>query len=153
MNRWFGTSDDSSRQSSERDRRAARRTINSQLSLRLSPSGSEDEFNECETSFHHNNVSLNLDGQTDYESDSGSTTSNMDAAQAAAAELARQKALPFEDSDYDNDVDSWKKEIKLKFDPQDAVYWFNSVESQLKKTASTDSGTKRTPLFHSYLLK
>ena len=50
-----------------------------------------------------------------------------------AAELARQKALPVDTSNYDNDPDSWKKEIKIKFDQHDVNYWFNSIESQMHK--------------------
>ena len=37
------------------------------------------------------------------------------------------------DSDFNNDEDSWKKEIKIKYDPHDVEYWFNSVEAQMKK--------------------
>ena len=36
-----------------------------------------------------------------------------DAAARAAAELARQKALPFEESDYENHEEAWKKPITL----------------------------------------
>ena len=123
MNRWFGTTDDSEKQASARNQRAARRTI-AKLSIPTSPSVSDDDFNDCETSFRHN-----LDGE-------GGEPDDMDADQAAAAaaaELNRQRSLPVDESDFENDPDSWKKEVKAKFDPHDVTYWFNTVESQLKK--------------------
>ena len=57
----------------------------------------------------------------------------VDAAQAAAAELARQRALPFEDADFENHADSWEKELKIKFQHHDVEYWFNKTEAQMKK--------------------
>ena len=122
MNRWWGSKEDSERQVGERSSRAARRTL-SRLNLPSSPSDSGDEvdFRDCDTSFH-----LNLDGE-------GGDIDIMDAAQRAAAELARQRALPVDESDFENDPDSWKKEIRAKFDPHDVTYWFNTVEAQLKK--------------------
>ena len=131
MHRWFGSSSDSDRQASERDSRAARRTIRE---LRLS-SDSEDDYGDAETSLHVSlqNITLNLDGQGDENesgSEAGSDTTMADA--EAAAELARQRALPVAESDFENDPDSWKKEVKIKFD-SDINYWFNSVEAQMKK--------------------
>ena len=51
----------------------------------------------------------------------------------AAAELARQKALPVAESDYDNDSEAWKKDLKVKFDLHDVNYSFNSAEAEMKK--------------------
>ena len=122
MNRWPGSRSDSDRQASERSSRAARRTL-SRLDIPETGSDSgEDNFDDCETSFHHN-----LDGE------GGDLDDSMDAAQRAAAELARQRSLPVEDADFENDPDSWKKEVKAKFDQHDVTFWFNTVESQLKK--------------------
>ena len=118
MNRWTGIPSDSARQSADRSSRAARRII---AALPTVTSESEDEFFEdADTSL------INVDGQAD----PGAMST---AAQAAAAELARQRALPFEDQDFENDVDSWKKEVKIKFEAHDVTYWFNTVESQMKK--------------------
>ena len=121
MNRWFGSAADSQQQASERDRRAARRTIAGLSHLVLSDS--EDDFNDCNTTLGHQ-----VDGQDDE-----SVVEESEAMTSAAAELARQKALPVDEANYANDEDAWKKEIKLKFDQGDVKYWFNSVESQMKK--------------------
>ena len=118
MNRWLGGAKESESQASARNQRAARRIIRNQLM----PT-SDEEFRDCETSF---NTSLNLDGEP-------GETAETDIMAAAAAELARQKALPVQDANYADDDDAWKKEIKLKFDRSDVTYWFNSVESQMKK--------------------
>ena len=129
MNRWFGSKDDSDQQASSRNARAARRTISRQP-VPVAESESEDEFGDCNTS----NFFLNVDGGDDLDNDTSSTTSSMvDAAAAAAAELTRQRGLPVEDADFENDVDAWKKDLKLKFDAHDVEYWFNMVESQMKK--------------------
>ena len=129
MNRWWGSSADSDKQSSERDSRAARRTIRN-LPLQLPVVSSEDEYEDCDTS-----LLFSTDGQVDLETSSNASTSaaaNMVDA-AAAAELVRQKALPVEDADYQDDAESWKKELKLKFDLSDIKYWFNATEADMKK--------------------
>ena len=124
MNRWWGSKADSDKQSSERDQRAARRRI-SELNLNLSED--EEDFKDCDTSI--NNTSIwNLDGQVDEDVSSVASDLDMD-----AAELARQKALPVEDSDFENDPKAWEKELKLKFDKNDVKYWFNVTEAELKK--------------------
>ena len=142
MNRWWGTSDDSSKQASDRNSRAARRTIN-QLQLRLSD---DEEFEDCETSINNTSI-FNLDGQVDPESEdsrasspSRPSTPNMP---LSAAELAAEKAKPFEDSSYPDDADAWKKEIKHKFDRHDIPYWFNTVESQMKKHGINTQWSKK----------
>ena len=113
-NCWSGTPSKSDQQKSERSQRAAKRFIRT-----LPKSDSEDDnFEDCDTSF---NRQVNLDGADDLPDE------------MAAAELARQKALPVSESDFDNDEDSWKKEVKVKFDQNDVPYWFNSVEAQMKK--------------------
>ena len=58
MNRWFGSSSDSSRQASERDQRAARRYIAANAL-----SSDEEVFDDCNTSLSFN-AELNLDGET-----------------------------------------------------------------------------------------
>ena len=121
MHRWLGNSEDSASQSRSRNERAAQRTVRAARetisNLPIITSDSEDEFRDCNTS-----VSLlNLDGDDD--------TPIM----ADAAELVRQRALPVDQSDFENDSESWKKEIKLKFEAHDVEYWFNSVEADMKK--------------------
>ena len=124
MNRWFGSSDDSQRQAADRNARQARRTLRQ---LPKVASDSEDEvFGDCNTSL------LFVDGAND-DNESVVGSDNGEMAAEAAAELARQKALPIEDANFANDEDSWKKEIKLKFEPHDVKYWFNSVEADMKK--------------------
>ena len=121
-NWWGGSSADADKQTSERNSRAARRTIAEQLENLQSPASGDDEvYEDCDTSGLFGGV----DGGDDADLD--------DMAAAAAAELARQKRLPVEDADYENDDDSWKKEVKIKFDKHDVNYWFNSVESQMRK--------------------
>ena len=123
MNRWFGSSQDSDRQASERNRRAARRTI---ASLQNIASDSDDEFGDANQSLSN----LNLDGEP------GDDPDMADAEQrrlAAEAELTRQRGLAVEDADFQNDPDSWKKEIRVKFDQNDVKYFFNTVESQMRK--------------------
>ena len=121
MNRWWGNKDDSAKQASDRDSRAARRTIRD-LPLQVVVS-SEDEYEDCDTSLRFATDGTNDDLDVPVQpSTSGAT---MD---AAARELARQKALPVEDADFEDDPDSWKKELKLKFDLNDIKYWFNATQ-------------------------
>ena len=123
MQRWFGTQADSDRQTADRNSRAARRTIAQQPTIPSDSSG--DEYNDCDTS-----LIFGVDGADDVDDSSAEMAVT---AQQAAAELARQRALPIEDSDFDNDPASWEKELKLKFDAHDVEYWFNQTESQMKK--------------------
>ena len=124
MHRWWGNSAESDKQAGERNSRAARRSIRD-LHLNLSSDDEEDVYADCDTS----GIFGGLDGNDDIVDEV-----DMDAqAAAAAAELARQRALPVEDSDFDNDPEAWKKELKLKFEPHDVLYWFNSVEAQMVK--------------------
>ena len=75
MNRWFGSSQDSDRQASERNRRAARRTI---ASLQNIASDSDDEFGDANQSLSN----LNLDGEP------GDDPDMADAAARATARIA-----------------------------------------------------------------
>ena len=67
MNRWWGSSDDSAKQSAARDQRAASRFIRQLPPAALSDP--EEEFAECNTSFHNSSL-FNLDGQEDVEDSS-----------------------------------------------------------------------------------
>ena len=117
MNWWPGNKQDSERQASDRNSRAARRTLAALPQVVLS---SDDElpYEDCDTS-----LLFATDGTNDPADDSMPLD--------AAAELARQKALPVEEANFENDPDSWKKELKVKFDPSDVKYSFNTIESQL----------------------
>ena len=141
MNRWWGSSKQSEEQASQRDQRAAQRELNS-LDLHLS----DDEFAECDTSFHNRSI-FSLDGAADQDLEDSvevapapavpSTSNSADTAGStmamSEAEINAQKLLPFEDSSYPDDSEAWKKDLKIKFDINDVTYWFNSVESQMKK--------------------
>ena len=123
MNRWWGSSKDSDQQAADRASRAARRTINS-LPLPSSSDDEEGEYRDCDTSLLFGNV----DGADDVDSEDEMTN----AAAAAAAELARQRELPVDQADFENDSESWKKELKLKFQSHDVEYWFNAIEAEMK---------------------
>ena len=135
MFRWSGNKATSNEQASERDSRAARRTIRS---LNLNPLSSDDEFEDANTSF---NRSLNLDG------DAGDSPEEMAAEQARlAAELAAEKAKPVQDSDFADDDEAWKKELKIKFDMHDVQYSFNAIESQMRKFGINRQWSKKDTL-------
>ena len=57
MNRWWGSSAESSKQTSERDQRAAngnQRAVHQTLSqLNLNPLSSDEEYKDCDTSIHN----------------------------------------------------------------------------------------------------
>ena len=129
MNRWFGTKEDSDKQASDRNARAARRTIAAFPQVVLS-SDEDEVFGECETSFH-----FNVDGQFDEDEDQPTVPQEPAASTSAdnASAAAAMPSVPFDKEDKDNDVDSWKKEVKTKFDQHDVLYWFNTVESEMKK--------------------
>ena len=115
MSQYRGSSLTREEQSAERGQRAARRTINQQ-NLIYNPVTDdfeyEDDFKDCETSF---NTSLNLDGAPGDSSETQSSASTMtDATARAAAALAAEKAKPFEESNFPDDDDAWKKELKIK---------------------------------------
>ena len=125
-----GSSEDSAKQSSERDSRAARRYIRSVPQVNLaSDSDNDDAYQEANQSLEVNPL-LNLDGEFGHP--------DMD-----AAALAAEKAKPFQDADFPDDPEAWKKEIKVKFDAQDICYWFNTVESQMKKFGINKQWSKK----------
>lgn len=135
MHRWWGSSADSEEQAADRASRAARRTI------RSLPSDPEDEeeFADCDTSLANASI-FQGDGA---DSDDGSTASD-----DMAAELARQKALPVEEADFENDEDAWKKEIKDTFEANDVEYWFNVVEARMKKFGINRQWDKKDAIVH-----
>ena len=137
MHRWTGSSEDSLKQAADRSARAARRTISSFPTLVLSDS--DEDFADCETSLINASI-----GQVD--GNESEADEMVDAAQAAAAELARQRALPVDQADFENDSESWKKEIKIKFNRQEIEYWFNSVETEMKKFGINQQWDKKNAI-------
>ena len=126
MHRWFGSSSDSDKQASERDARAARRIIASQPELHLSED-EPDDFEDCNTSVA--NVSIfQGDGADDEDLDSASIPDY-----EPQTPPAIMPPVPFDMENKENDEDSWKKEVKIPFEPHDVSYWFNSVEAKMKK--------------------
>ena len=80
MNWWPGSKADSERQASDRNSRAARRTIATLPQVTLS--SDEDDFKDCDTS-----LLFATDGANDPDSDDDNMST------VAAAELARQYIL------------------------------------------------------------
>ena len=125
MHRWWGSSQDSDRQASERDRRAARRTI-AQLPT-IASSGSEDEYADCNLS---TSFILNVDGGND--SDSASTHSDI---------------MPnFDVENGVDDADYYKKLGPISnrtFNTKEPEFWFTSIESSLKHIGVKSQWSKR----------
>ena len=113
MFRWPGSQQESDKQSGDRAARAARRTLASLPSPVNSDSDSE-LYAECETT---------IGGQLDGDDDLEVTNATM------PDEVA---PVPFDTEDKANDADSWKKELRIKFDPHDVEYYFNAIEAQMK---------------------
>ena len=134
MHRWFGSAADSSKQASDRDQRAARRTINS-LDLQLSED--EEEYQDCDVSINNTSI-FNLDGQVDEDLDE-----DPDIMALTAAQLAAEKLKPFEDANFPDDDEAWKKELRVKFEKHDVEYWFNTVEGQMKKFGINSQWSKK----------
>ena len=97
---------------------------------------SDEEFEDANTSFV---AALNVDGETPTAEEIASTS----AAAAAAVPAANMPDVLFEDKNEEDDAEAWKKEIKLKFDPSDVHYWFNSVESLMKKYGINKQWSKK----------
>ena len=144
MHRWFGSKEDSAEQASNRDRRAAQRTINS-LTLQLSSEDENEEYEDCNLSIHHTSI-FSLDGANDddlEDSVNSEESSSAGIMALTAAQLAVEKAKAFEDASYPDDDEAWKKDLKIKFDKSDVEYWFNSVESQMKKFGINSQWSKK----------
>ena len=125
MNRWWGSQADSESQKSARAERSARRYVRNLPTL-AAVTSDEEVFEDADASFSQN---LNLDGNPD-ESDPLPSTS----ARASSATMPDPPPpAKFDETDAADDAEAWKKELKLKFDQSDVKYWFNAVESQMKK--------------------
>ena len=112
MNRFPGSKEDVLRQTSERNQRAARRYLAANPLHRLGAEGGLDDslYEECNSSL------INIDGEDDDMS--------ADEIAAAAAHRAAELLKPFEDQNFPDDGDAWKKTLSLKFDRNDVLFWF-----------------------------
>ena len=117
MNRWGGSKEVSEAQASSRDQRAARRHLASNPQYLLGTDSLNNSFYEdCNSSL------INVDGTDD------SMTAAEQAAAAARALMAAELAKPFEEQDFDDDSEAWKKSLSLKFDRNDVLFWFSESE-------------------------
>ena len=129
MNRWWGSKADSDQQTSERNQRAARRTI---AALPAVLSDTEDDYHDCNLS----NSFLNVDGEA------GEVDIMPDPAPAV-----------FQDEAGTDDPDYYKKLGTLKnrmFNPAQAEFWFTSIETSLRHMGIKSQWSKREVL-HSLL--
>ena len=131
MNRWFGSQEDSSRQQSERALRQTRRVIRSLPKPNIA---SDEEFNDCETSFSYH---LNVDGEP------GTASSSRQPSPSREVANMPDEQARFEDADTADDAEAWKKEVKIKFNQGDVLYWFNTVEAQMKKFGINKQWSKK----------
>ena len=142
MNRWWGSSSDSERQSSERDQRAAKRYIKN---LDLNPlSEDEDNFQDCDLSINNTSIFGGVDGNDDLDEDPVVSANQSGAMNAQ--QLAAEKAKPVEEASYPDDDDAWKKEKRVKFDKNDVEYSFNTIESKMKKYGINTQWSKKDAL-------
>ena len=131
MNRWQGTSDDSAKQTSERNRRAASRFIRSLPTIQSDSDTDDAPFQDCNQSLTFNQLDGNE--ETDDMTD-------------AASILRQEKAKPVELANFPDDDEAWKKEIKVKFNQHDVVYWFNTIESDMKKFGINTQWSKKSAI-------
>ena len=139
MVHWWGSSSDSQKQTSERNQRAARRTI-AKLPV-VQDSNSDDEYRDCDLS----NSFLNLDGLDDNDDSAESTNSSTTSANMAA--------VIFQDEAGTDDDDYYKKLSSLKnrsFNAKEAEFWFTGIETSMKHMGIKSQWAKREVL-HSLL--
>ena len=140
MNRWWGSKSDSLEQASQRDRRAARRTI---AALPVISSDDDDQYEDCNLSVSH---FPNLDGQGD--EDEVETSSN-----AGSENGEAMPVVIFQDENGTDDDDYYKKLGSLRnrnFNKQEVEFWFTSFETSLKHIGVKSQWSKREVL-HSLL--
>ena len=130
MNRWWGSSQDSDRQSAERSSRYARRVIAGQRLPSLSDS--DEDYRDCDLS----NSFLNVDGNDD-----------------AVDEHPVVNMPAFQDENGVDDADYYKKLSAVKnrqFNKNEVQFWFTSFETSLKHIGVKSQWSKREVL-HSLL--
>ena len=131
MFHWQGSKSDSTRQQGERSQRAARRYIQSSA-IASTLDESTDEFLECDTSIS------NVDGADD---------SDMTTAEAARAALRQAELLkPFEDQNFDDDSEAWKKSLSFKFNKHDPQFWINNIEAEMTNFGINSQWSRRNAL-------
>ena len=120
MYRWWGSSEDSERQASERDQRSARRIIASQQKV-LSES-EDEEYKECDLS---KSFLINVDG-----GDSIVASDDEDTSPETSAIM-----VAFEDengTDGDNALGNALRSLeKLEWQTNDLAWYFNRVEIRM----------------------
>ena len=133
MHRWWGGKEDSDRQSADRKQRAARRYLASNPQHLSPATDSLDNslYEDADSSL------LNVDGTADEMTDA--------AARAAAARTA-ELAKPFDEQDFDDDGDAWKKSLSLKFDRNDVLFWFSETEVVMTNHGINRQWSKRNAL-------
>ena len=70
----------------------------------------------------------------------------VDAAAVAAAHKAAELLKPFDEQDYPDDSDAWKKSISLKFDRHDPEFWFTNAEAEMETFGIFTQWSKRRAL-------
>ena len=134
MNRYPGSEEDSLRQSSQRDQRAARRYIASNVTTAeaslLDDSSASANFEDCEDD---ETPILSVDGQDDAMTD-------------AAARKAAEMAKPFDIRDLPDDSEAWKKTPSHRFDKHDVEFWVNNFEAELTNFGINSQWSKRNSL-------
>ena len=146
MNRWWGNKQDSANQAAERSQRAARRTIRE---LNLNVLSDEDDFQDANSTL--DNVAfanLNLDGGHSQASSVVGSDEEVDSVNMPLtdAQLAVERAKTVQEANYPDDSEAWKKELKLKFDRHDVLYWINASESDMKKFGINSQWSKKNAI-------
>ena len=94
------------RQQSERNQRSARRYIANNIANLNASVASEDDFQDCEE--EDSTPFPNLDGLDDISEVGGEP--------GPSSSATMPNALPFDETDTEDDKEAWKKSISLRFD-------------------------------------
>ena len=65
---------------------------------------------------------------------------------AAAAHRANELRKPFDEQDYPDDPEAWKKSLSLKFDRHDPEFWFTNAEAEMETFGIFTQWSKRRAL-------
>ena len=103
MHRWWGSKEESDKQTAERSQRAAKRYIRNSVTNVINALSDEDEFQDCDTSFQDTSL---FDYQVDGENDPDESADIM------PDQWAAEKAKPFAESNYPDDDEAWKRDLK-----------------------------------------
>ena len=137
MNRYPGSKEDSERQQGERSQRAARRYLRNAV-IDISLTESDAEYLDCES----DTSLLNVDGTDDVDEPVMAPTAAEEAARIRAENLVK----PFEDQDFDDDAEAWKKSLSFKFNRHDPQFWVNNVEAEMTNFGINSQWSRRNAL-------